>query len=99
MKVDFCSNDSAKSELLHHGVVDNHSRYRTAVFLLFRRVNAMGPHVHRKAMHLPLNGKILELAKVIGVVLLKHRNGAAGTGGRRQSLSQARGFSRSAEGA
>src|SRR6266487_3212841 len=30
-------------------------------------------------MHFPLNGKILELAKVIGVVLLKHRNGVAGT--------------------
>src|SRR5437899_691409 len=74
-----CSSAIVKSVLLHVGVIDNHARHRTAVFLLFRRVNAMGSNVDSKAMYFPLNGKILELTKVIGVLLLKHRKGAAGT--------------------
>ena len=43
-----------------------------AVFLFFGRVDAMGPNVHREAMHSPLDGKVFELPEAVCLRLLKH---------------------------
>src|SRR5215469_231426 len=69
-------------------VVDDHSGDRFTVFFLFRRVDAVSRGVHGDAVHQLLDGKILDLPKVVFVVFLDHRDEAAGAGGIRASVSR-----------
>src|SRR5260370_27214263 len=59
------------------GIEHHHPGGGAATFLLLRRVDAMRPEVDGQAMNLPLDREVLELAEVLGVVLLEDGNRAA----------------------
>src|SRR6478752_2992920 len=61
-------------------LIDDHPCHRLAVLFFLRSVDAMGALIHGKAMHFVLHAKVLQLAEVIRVVLLKYRDRAAVTG-------------------
>src|SRR3954467_5182693 len=61
-------------------LIDDHPRHWLPVLFFLGSVHAMGALIHSKAMHFALHAKIFQLAKVIRVIFLKHRDHAAVTG-------------------
>src|SRR5437667_11246870 len=59
---------------------DHHPRDRLAALLLLRRVDTVRTQVNGKAVDLLLDGEVLDLREVIGVLLLKHGDCAARAG-------------------
>src|SRR5437016_2088819 len=59
------------------GIEHHHPGGRAPALLLLRRVDAMRPDVDGQAMNLPLHREVLELAEVLGVVLLEDGDRAA----------------------
>src|SRR5947207_8820652 len=58
--------------LIAHGLEDEHLRCGPALFLLCRRVHAVGPPVDRQAVNLRLHREVLELSVTGGIVHLKY---------------------------
>src|SRR5579864_887776 len=61
-------------------LIDDHARHRLAVFLLFGRVDAVGALVDGQAVDPALYGEVLQLAVVVGIILLEDGDGAAVAG-------------------
>src|SRR2546426_6987938 len=59
------------------GIEHYHPGGRAPALLLLRRVDSMRPDVDGQAMNLPLHREVLEVAEVLGVVLLEDGDRAA----------------------
>src|SRR5260370_10842825 len=65
---------------IRHRLIHDHSRHGLTVFFLFGRVHAVRFEVDRQRVHRVLHPKILHLAVMVRVTLVKHRNRAAVAG-------------------
>src|SRR5437762_12973481 len=68
--------------LIAHGREDEHLRCGPALFLLRRRVHAVGPWVDRQAMNLRLHRDVLQLSETGRIVHPKYGDCATGAGQR-----------------
>src|SRR5438034_9035152 len=66
--------------LIGHGLEDEHLRCGPALFLLRRRVHAVGPPVDRQAVNLRLHREVLQLSETGRTVHLKYGDCATGAG-------------------
>src|SRR5579872_1660954 len=67
----------AQSILPGHYLVHRHACGRTTIHFLLGRVDAVGIFIHRQTVHFFLNREILQLAEMVGVVLLEYRDRTA----------------------
>src|SRR5262249_5830646 len=63
-----------------HSIEDHHPGYRLALFLRLRRIHTMGLDIDGETMHSRFDREILQLAEVVGIIFLKHGDGAACAG-------------------
>src|SRR3989449_2646538 len=66
--------------LIGHGLEDEHLRCGPALFLLRRRIHAVGPPVDRQAVNLRLHREVLQLSETGRTVHLKYGDCATGAG-------------------
>src|SRR5215510_1384128 len=59
-----------------HGIEDHHSGDRTAVFLLLGCIDTVCLDIDGETVHVRFDRDILQLAEVVGIILLKHGDGA-----------------------
>src|SRR6267154_33795 len=64
---------------IDYGVIHDHARNAFAVGLLLGRVDTVRVGVHRQAVYFLLNRKVFQLAVVVWIVHLEHRDGTART--------------------
>src|SRR6266852_826029 len=64
---------------LDYGVIHNHARHAFAIRFLLGRVDTVRVGVHRQAVYFLLNRKVFQLAVVIRIIHLEHRDGTART--------------------
>jgi hypothetical protein len=62
-------------------LIDHHFRHGITVFFLLRRVDAVRLRINGKTVHRMLHLEVFDLPVVVGVILVKNRNGSAVAGG------------------
>src|SRR5713101_8786099 len=75
----WASSRDAFSLRIDYGVIHDHARNVFAVRLLLGRVDTVSVRVHGQAVYFLLNRKVFQLAVVIGIIHLEHRDSSART--------------------